>query len=322
MVPLVLVVLLIGVVALVWQGRLDTRMATAIAALLSFIAAGCSETFCSWQVTATLLAIGGVLATTSETRRRLAPVLLACLVAAVVGSFIVYLSPGVELRREALPAHPTLSALLRQTSSATRVFVVDAVLDGAVLVAGSVAFLLTLVSGTSRRLSAADYAFYVPVVVFAGLLLIAATIAPGFYALGTEPPQRVLPTAALSLTATFVVLGYLTALVLADVKLPAAYAVRGPVVLAVVLVAVLALPKAASTLSDERDRYVAWADGWDARDTELRAAKGQARSGNLTVRNVGPEVMGANPDAFQNRCFADYYDLPGVVTTGPALVPK
>jgi len=144
----------------------------------------------------------------------------------------------------------------------------------------------------------------------AGICLAACAIAPSAFAGGQFPAGRALMPARFALLA-----GWSLAAAALPGLLPAPLnrsAWAGSLAAVLILSAGLYPLRAAAALEPQRAQLAGWAQRWDERDAQIRAA---AAAGQRDPRVAQAEVVsglediGPDPGHWVNRCAAGYYQL-------------
>ena len=187
-------------------------------------------------------------------------------------------------------------------------------LDASTLLLVLVAAALLTLLARPRRLAGEDALLWAGLALAVCCLLVAATFAPGYYALHiVEPPRSLIP-ATLAVIACAAFLGYVAARVAQGLELPADLTTPSPsTAFAVIgLVFLVATIAPLHGLWHSRDAVSGEAKAWDARASAIR----QARRGGVSELVVPvlanpPQVEDVSVDTtyWTNTCTAEYYGL-------------
>ena len=299
----------------------------AVAFVVAFAGAGFSETYMVWQSCLLLLASAGAqMVSSREDRGVLVPVLLAALSGSLVGGAIVYIAPGNEIRETQLgPPLPWSEVVLESSGKAAEILR-SFLLTPEVLMLGLVAMLLALVARllfpdrTGYRVSDMSLGVTLVCVIAVTYLLVVATVAPAFRLLGMAPFDRGWVVAEATVIAAVLFLGFRIGLLLGE-SLGTSAAVISRKGLLVAATTALVLVAGGITIPgviaqfDGRERLASYAEAWDERDAEIRAAQRRGER-DIEVSALRPPArlldITSNRSTWSNICIASYYELDSI----------
>ncbi len=330
--PMLLETLLAGLLLRAWLEPSWSRAGyMAAGAALALVSGGFAEAFGGMHVGVLGLALAAALVLArGPVRRRLLPILGACLAAALAAMAIEVTAPGNAVRQSVLAGGASLGRVL--TFSLRNAVVVAGKLvlqhPGWTLLVMAAPFLAAwwlepspAAGRTRTRLKDLWAAFWfrgVVILPFAGLLAAAAACAPVVLGMNAYPDDR---TILLPQTAWVVAAALSSALLgtglcrLGWLPLTSARGWLGralPAALPVLLVVSLALAGGVSVVSAAQTapELSAYIQKWDARDAALRLAHLQGVT-DITVTGLpnrgGISDLQADPSNWVNACMAMYY---------------
>jgi hypothetical protein len=315
--PLILATALLGWVRHMWIQQRTTPWSLAVAAAITYVAGGLSETYLIPQNVALTLALAGALVAWRTTRGSAERGLVLHMAAAVVGGVLALLTilvaPSTASRVGGSPADLWLASSAAIATAAYGVLRLVRFFPHAIalclLMPGLVGFAAPRT--VDRRWFAA---------VTAGVLVVLPfCYFPSFYAQNGNPPARSLIVPDAIVTAYLIYCGYMLA---GDVRrrfgaaasqTPLTSARMAAVTLAVgipLVIAVVSLTQIApaAALAAERDNT----------DAQIRGARA---AGQLDVqvptlpRYLGENFVSTDPADWFNGCVARYYDLHSIAAT-------
>jgi hypothetical protein len=278
--------------------------------VLAFFAGGFSETFAALQTGAFALAALAAAALPPRQPRpawRRAFVFLPGLAGGLAAMGLMLLSPSNAWRQAALPPPDSLVQLVGYTLRYTFDFAADT-LRGAPLPLLALVLLSGGAAAVIAPANAQPRANLLPALgcLLAGLTLSACAIAPSVYAGLQFPAGRALMPARFAL---LMGLAAAAACLARAIYRPGARLADGLLLLAL-LGGGLYAGRHLSQLLPEQAVMPAWAERWDKRDAQIRAAAAAGEL-DLLVPQVevvrGLEDIGPDPAHWVNRCTAAYY---------------
>jgi hypothetical protein len=254
---------------------------------ITFIAGGFSETYVVVQtsllaITVFAFAVSG----SSDFKRNLLPLVVACLVGSLISLGVVFLAPGNSFRQADLPPTPGLWTTLEIAATSSLVFVesllaswprVISILGlftlSALITNG---FFSTGVSITVSERQIKHTFVWLPIV---AIILIISCFSPAAYAMRMTPPERTLIIPSFILVCSISALGGVVGL-FASHKKRYSPEVQGRSIWRVVALCILVLfvantLVATNTTLQQRPVYAQFASDWDAEDIAIRAAESQ-----------------------------------------------
>lgn len=326
--PIIPGLLLLSLVGWIWRGGQPRRPALwlAGATLLSFLAAGLSETYAAFQTGALLLTLG---ASFIFAQRAVRPVLLGSLLGSLAAMALMATAPANAWRQAELPPPDSLVDLLLYTLRFSYDFIRATLgsrpLPSLVLSATAFAFgALPVLPLRPRNLAATTRGL-----VLGGLLtfgLVACAIAPSVYAGLQYPAERAQSIALFALLSGLVAgaiwLGNAARSMLPAGVLPAgglpARGLLGWLALALLLGASAYIPSSLDHPLSFEAGLQQRAQNWDARHAQLLAARAQgAHTVSVAAREIvdGLEDLHEEANFWVNACMAEYYGLESLVPT-------
>jgi hypothetical protein len=329
--PLIFATIIIGIFTRNLRRAIAHRLrgSTLVLAVLAAIAGGFSEMYVAMQTTAFLIAIVIFLTISSDDRKRPTTTLLvAGLLGSIVSMAMIFFAPGNEIRQALTPDSPGLFSVIGSSLNFALRFIGKSILFSplptslALFIPALITFTLPLNGGGSgdihprlnqRRLF--SFLLLSPVVAY---LLIASSMAPSVYGVSAFPEDRTLTIPQFILTSTIIFWGSVGGLTLKKrsswiMKHKTRITVIGCCLVAVLLV--LGPLLSANRNFTQVPTLRAYANRWDARDREIRAAQ---KSGATQIAVPALGFTGGladikdDPDYWVNRCFAGYYGLESV----------
>jgi hypothetical protein len=304
--PLALLLLNLGFCLPALRGRSSAWLLAGSGAL-AFFAGGFSETFAALQAGAFGLAALAAAALLSRPDWRRAFVFLPGLAGGLAAMGLMLLSPSNAWRQAALPPPDSLVQLVGYTLRYTFDFAADT-LRGAPLPLLALVLLSGGAAAVIAPANAQPRANLLPALgcLLAGLTLSACAIAPSVYAGLQFPAGRALMPARFAL---LMGLAAAAACLARAIYRPGARLADGLLLLAL-LGGGLYAGRHLSQLLPEQAVMPAWAERWDKRDAQIRAAAAAGEL-DLLVPQVevvrGLEDIGPDPAHWVNRCTAAYY---------------
>jgi Family of unknown function (DUF6056) len=318
--PLVLLAWFVGLaIPRVRRGCVSPR-ALLVCAMLTFAAAGTSETYVAAQVAGLGLAGGlGWLGLRGPQRRAFISLIAVGLIASLLAFGLVALAPGNAVRGGG--ARPAWSFVVGAALDDTHQFVHDfyrfATLQAAT------AFLLPLGLGllSRPRLTISPRVLgWGALIGLAGLVEIVVCLTPSFYALSAPEPGRARIIPQFVLVCLTVLAGYLVGLLL-NGRWPRPMQARA-LASALVVLSLAAPLLVARDVLGEVDTARVYAQRWDGIDAQVRADRAAGLQDVVvdplaptgTVR--GMDFVGPNSSDWLNECVARYYGVRTIAARG------
>jgi hypothetical protein len=331
--PLIFATIIVGIFIYTLRKEIAHRLrgSMLILAVLTAIAGGFSEMYVAMQTVAFLIAIVIFLTISSDDRNRLiAGLLVAGLLGSIVSMAIIFFAPGNEIRQALTPDSPGLFSVIGLSLNFAIRFIGKSILLSpvptslALFIPALITFSLPLNGGglgeIYRRLDQRRLFSFLILSPFVGYFLIVSSMAPSVYGVSAFPEDRTLTIPQFVLISTIIFWGSVGGLA---VKKRAGWIAKYKTRITIIgccLVAVLLF--LGPILSANRNftqvpTLRAYADRWDARDRQIRAAQ-KSGATQLAVPALGftggLSDIKDDPDYWVNRCFANYYGLETVVS--------
>ena len=302
--------------------------------LLSFLAAGFSETVAAMQMGFYIIAFSGICVVkklgSGWAEHAFWP-LTAVLAGTLLAMIVMVLSPANHPRQVGLPPPPGLVRLVWMSLENAVVFIkislykqfLPNAICGLMFLALSCLYYISQpAKGTSE---AVRFLIELIVSLVSGFLLIVCCMAPSAYALSTYPDLRVLVAPDWVMVMEIGIVGWLigkafSGLVCAKEKVKEASAIM--IGAAFVVLAIGAVPLVtARDVFAQVPRYQRWAAYWDIRDAQIRNARQENTTGIevMEIDHIIPAVseLRADPGFWYNVCAARYYRVNWIAANQP-----
>jgi hypothetical protein len=326
--PLICATIIIGIFIYNLRTEITHRLrgSTLVLAGLTAIAGGFSEMYVAMQTAAFLIAIVVFRTISSDDRKHhITNLLLAGLLGSIVSMAVIFFAPGNEIRQALTPDSPGVFSVIGLSLYYAIRFIGKSILISplptslALFLPALITFTLPLNRGGSGgihpRLDQRRLFSFLLLSPFVGYLLIASSMAPSVYGVSAFPEDRTLSIPQFVLTSTIIFWGSVGGL---GLKKRSSWIVMHKTRIAIIgYILVAALLVLGPILSASRNftqvpTLRAYADRWDARDGQIRAAQ-QSGATQLAVPALGftggLADIKDDPDYWVNRCFANYYGL-------------
>jgi len=334
--PLILLTMYAGFVGRVLRQQSTTGVASwqVIAAmLLTFLAAGFSETYLSMQTGG--LVLGGIVCYKSApgTLKRLAlPLIVAGLAGSLIAAFVIILSPGNAIRQSYFPTPPNLPTLVGLSLRYTASFIAHTISSSpittllAVLLPALFGYYLGSISHKNDPNLYCGRAMLPLVLAPAGgFVLILLCMIPGVYGTSDMLPERARLIPQFALICITVMWGYLAGVALSQrFSSPrrGAWLTVAAGSIAVTVLLILSPVLAAHRTWGLADRARESASVWDEMDRSVRAARERGEVDLIVPAVADVELrLGSRSSELQierdaqnwkNKCVAVYYGVKSV----------
>ena len=283
---------------------------------LTFANGGLSETYAVMQVVA--LAFLTCLHWLSNGRKfdTVFKLLAAATLGALVSLFIIALAPGNTIRKEQLPPRPSWKRIAKISIGAYLSFFQAILVNPQKLSALIGSVLVNIWAGTQYKKAIHFKAWLIPAYIFGGLLLAFICIPPAVYGYAAPPPARTLSIALFGLLACWMSAGFLIGNSRAVSDRSTTHLETGLLIsasLAVGVASVLTL----SFVNQQKDKYISFAQKWDATDAQILQAKSQGLPSVIITEMgnwAGLDRPNDDPNFWATDCYTRYY---GIQVYGP-----
>jgi hypothetical protein len=245
----------------------------------------------------------------------------AALAGTLLAGLLLALSPTNQARLASLPLHPDLFHLIQSTMENLRIFTVVTLksqfLPTALtfVISSGAALLIFAVRPSQSWESLRSILLNLVFVLVGSFLALAACFLPSAYIQSSYPELRALITARFVMVLLIALSGWLVGK--ASITLFRTFmAQSAPRMLAFLVILALSVfysVKTTPLILAEQPKFQKWAELWDARDQQIRAASRQNLSNvevmqlDHIIPNVGE--LSADPGYWYNQCAAGYYEV-------------
>jgi hypothetical protein len=293
-----------------------------LSAGITFVAGGFSETYVALQVVAVLAFLTTVyIFLKGEARCSGILFLSAGLFGAIVSIILVITAPGNFGRLSFMPDPLAFAEVvylaLRDTLLFSKLSIYNNPLSSiiALLIPGLLALYLPLRKNRQESFGSVVRDKFIPFLIGIPILayiLIAATLAPSYYATGVYPAERALITSQFVLIIAFISWSLLAGIFLRRYFVKDV--LHSPLIMLLIVVLLIsgAYNSSQKTLSGLPEAQI-YANLWDARDDNIRqeVASGAQEISAASLPHMSPGLaeLSADPNDWINRCLASYYGL-------------